>query len=101
MVPYEVGFVFINKLIIRLFGYSVFAASERTDSPGKGNATIIFNFEWPNGPLSASPSPAYKTMDGSISMPDAARRRMRAGKGSVFLVIRTPTQKDPSYAICG
>ena len=39
--------VFINKLIIRLFDYSVFAASERTDSPGKGNAKILFNFEWP------------------------------------------------------
>ena len=35
------------SLINSLFDYSVFAASERTDSPGKGNATIIFNFEWP------------------------------------------------------
>mgnify|MGYP001184065954 CR=1 FL=1 len=44
---YNFGAVFINKLIIRLFDYSVFAASERTDSPGKGNAKILFNFEWP------------------------------------------------------
>ena len=41
------GAVFISKLIIRLFDYSVFAASERTDPPREGDAKILFNFEWP------------------------------------------------------
>ena len=39
--------IFINKLIIRLFDYSVFAASERTDPWREGDAKILFNFEWP------------------------------------------------------
>ena len=49
------GAVFINKLIIRLFDYSVFAASERTDSAREGDAKILFNFEWPKE-LGADPA---------------------------------------------
>ena len=37
------------NLIIRLFGYSVLSASERTDAAREGDATIFFNFEWPYG----------------------------------------------------
>ena len=35
------------SLINPLFDYSVFAASERTDSAREGDAKILFNFEWP------------------------------------------------------
>ena len=54
---YNLGALFVNKLIIRLFDYSVFAASERTD-PARADAKILFNFEWPKldgGGLIVSP----------------------------------------------
>ena len=38
--------VFIHELVIRLFDYSVFAASKRTDSAREGDAKILFNFEY-------------------------------------------------------